>query len=533
MALNSISQKGIDTYAGTWGRPQVLHLLRRTMFGVKAADVTYFSGLTMDKAVAELLKPQVAPTPPLNNYTSADTPDSMGVKYGETWVNSQYDGNIDGLRRNSIKGWFMGQLINQGRSVEEKMVLFLHNHFATEMIDVNDARFTYNYFNTIRKAAFGNFKKLVRDITVDPNMLVYLNGSVNTKTAPDENYGRELQELFTMGKGTDSKYTEDDVKAAARVLTGYRHKRDTISYTFTPANHDATDKQFSSFYKSKVIKGQAGLNGEKELDELIDMLFANPEVGKYIARRLYRFFVYSEITDTIEKNVITPMADVFAKNNFELLPVLKTLFSSDHFYDTTIFGAMIKPPLDHAIGFVREFGIVFPAGGDTFKAQYAHWKWIRDKIRDASQDFGDPPNVSGWPAYYQFPQFYELWVNADTYPKRNQFTDQMLTNGYTTESTKIIADYFAFASKLKKPEDPNQLIAESVELLYGVGIDKTFQDGLKKDILLDGQTSDYYWTDAWNAYKANPKDAMNAKTVLTRIQNLYKFLIASAEYQLM
>jgi uncharacterized protein (DUF1800 family) len=522
---------GISNYNGTWGKSQVLHLLRRTTFGSKSADVQAFLKLNLEQAVNQLLTAQAIVTPPLNNYSIIDVPDTTGIKLGETWVRAAHDGNIDGSRRSSLKAWMLGRMINQERSLEEKMVLFWHNHFSTEMDMVNDARFAFNHFETFRSGAFGNFKKLVRDISVDPNMLVYLNGSVNTKTAPDENYGRELQELFTVGKSPESKYTEDDVKAAARILTGYRHKRDTITYTFTPANHDTGDKQFSAFYGSKVIKGRTGADGEKELDELIDLIFVQNEVAKYICRKLYRYFVYYDITDTIEKNVILPLADVFVKNKYEIKPVLKTLFMSEHFFDTLNIGAMIKSPLDHIVGFVREFNVVFP-GNDNFKAQYAHWKWLRDKSRDFSQDPGDPPNVSGWPAYYQSPQFHELWVNADTFPKRTQLTDQMLTSGYTIESTKILVDFYAFTTKLKNPEDPAKLIDEVIELLYAMEVDKKFKDGLKTDILLEGQASDYYWTDAWNAYKTNPKDTMNAKIVVNRLQNLYKFLTASAEYQL-
>ena len=149
-------------------------------------------------------------------------------------------------------------MINQDRSIREKMLLFWHNHFATETVDVGNGNLLYKHVNLMRTSALGNFKQLVRDITLDPAMLVYLNGRFNTATAPDENYGRELQELFTIGKESNPNYTEADVKAAAKVLTGWRvdTNLNTFPSYFTSSRHDSTNKVFSSFYNNTVITGR-------------------------------------------------------------------------------------------------------------------------------------------------------------------------------------------------------------------------------------------------------------------------------------
>jgi uncharacterized protein (DUF1800 family) len=232
----------------------------------------------------------------------------------------------------------------QERSIHEKMILFWHNHFSTEADTVRDARYLYKHHSLLRKFALGNFKTFVREMSIDPAMLVYLNGNKNTKTAPDENYGRELQELFTMGKGSDSKYTEDDVKAAAKVLTGYVVDALKIDYSFTPSRHDTSDKTFSAYYNNTVIKGKSGTDGILELDELINMLFQKEELSKFICRKIYQFFVHYDLNETVEKNVITPLAEIFRKNNFEITPVLSTLFKSQFFYDAQLYGAVIKSP---------------------------------------------------------------------------------------------------------------------------------------------------------------------------------------------
>jgi uncharacterized protein (DUF1800 family) len=222
---------GLRRYRGSWTPVQAAHLLRRTMFGAPRADVDLFLRRSPKKAVRELLKDDhPMPPPPINNYNDDKYTDPE-IAPGTDWtVAAKYDGMNNGRRRNSFKSWWFGLMLARDRSIREKMVLFWHNHFVTESNTVDNALFCYRYNVLLRQYALGNFKALARAVTAEPAMLRYLNGYASTKKAPDENYGRELQELFTVGKGPDSHYTEEDVKAAARVLTGY-----TLNYkTFTP-----------------------------------------------------------------------------------------------------------------------------------------------------------------------------------------------------------------------------------------------------------------------------------------------------------
>ncbi len=255
------TMSGLTPYSGVWTKEEVVHLLKRTMFGANPDDVVYFSGKTMSQAVDELLNPVAPiPQPPVKDYTTsgAGTPDTA-IAAGTTWVNDySTDGTIQYNRRMSLKKWGIGQMINQDRSIREQMTLFWHNHFATESVTIDDAQQLYKHHSLLRSNALGNFKTLVRAITIDPGMLHYLNGYLNTNTAPDENYGRELQELFTIGKENTPNYTEDDVKAAARVLTGWRIDFTTNTSHFDPTKHDISNKQFSSFYNNTVITGRSG-----------------------------------------------------------------------------------------------------------------------------------------------------------------------------------------------------------------------------------------------------------------------------------
>jgi uncharacterized protein (DUF1800 family) len=372
---------------------------------------------------------------------------------------------------------------------------------------------------------------MVKAITIDPGMLRYLNGYLNTASAPDENYGRELQELFTVGKDNSVQFSEADVKAAARVLTGWRINSSYNSY-FDSTRHDTGNKQFSSYYNNKVITGKAGQAGATETDELIQMLFEKEDTAKYICRRLYRWFVYYYIDETVEKNIIEPLAIIFKENNFEIAPVINALLKSQHFFDPVYIGCQIKSPIDHVIGTLRKTNVVFPNAATDYIDAYAHFNNMVGQLTSLGQNIADPPNVAGWPAYYQSPEFYELWINADTLPKRNKFTDLMVDNGYTRNGRKVIIDMIPLAKSISsKPSNPNQLIEDLFALFISTEIDSTIKDNIKKQILLSGQTSDYYWTDAWNSYQSI-QNTINFNVVNNRLKTLMKYIMNLPDYQL-
>jgi len=520
---------GLLPYFPPFGNAEVIHLLRRVLFGVKQADISKVKGKTLDEVLDLLLTASPTPPPPVNNYNDTSYTDPV-VPLGQTWVTAPNDGNATSRRNTSFKSWWTGLMLNQNTSIHEKMVLFLHNHFATETLDINDPRYVYKQNALLRSFALGNFKALVKEITLDPGMLRYLNGYLNNKTSPDENYGRELQELFTLGKGPKSNYTESDVKQAAKVLTGYTVNATTISSAFDPNRHDTGNKQFSAFYNNTLITGKTGAAGATELDELINMIFQQPETALHICRRLYRFFVYYEIDQATETNVIVPLAAIFRSSNYEIKPVLKALFSSEHFFDPVNRACLIKGPVDFCVGLCREFNIVFPLSTDSVNHYYMH-DYIRTQASNMQQNLGDPPSVAGWAAYYQEPQFHELWINADTLPRRNQFSDTMIGNGYTRNGKKINIDILSFVDSLPNPADPNILINDSLSLIYSIEISQEVRNFLKS-ILLSGQSTDSYWTGAWVTYKANVNITANRTIVLTRLQSMFKYLMNLPEYQL-
>ena len=516
---------GLDPYAGSWTINEVSHLLKRTMFGAKKADIDHFLTLSPDAAIDELLNTATTPNPPLRDYGLLEDDegtlhDDLGVAQGQPWVNDpnmlsdpDVRGAINGRRIESLRKWWAGLIINQGRSIQEKMVLFWHHHFSVQQQEVDNSQILYRHHNLLRTNAMGNFKTLVREVTIDPAMLLHLNGYLNSRQAPDENYARELEDLFTIGKGSDSLYTEDDVIAAARVLTGWRINDDPLNSYFDSSAHDMGSKTFSAFYNNTTIAGSS--DGAQELDAFMNMLFATTEASRFICRKLYKWFVYYDIDDTVEAEVITPMAAVLKSNNYDIKPALSVLLKSEHFFDSINQACYIKSPFDFIVGTMREFNVGFPTYTD-YAAGYPLFNSIYQNAADMQQQLFQPPDVAGWPSYYQEPMHYELWVNSNSLPKRADFTDGLVNDS--------VLDLRAFAAYSSNPADPDQLISDVTTLLLRYPLSMNSKNYVKTHFLLNNTTDNTIWTNAWNS---------NNNTVInTSLQNMFKFLMNLPEFHL-
>jgi uncharacterized protein (DUF1800 family) len=530
----------ITPYTGTWGQTQRLHLLRRTLFGASKADIAAFSSSSMTDMVTALLTvPTTAPTPPLIDYTIVDpsATDPSQDRNGSTWVNNRSESVNNGGRQNSLRGWWLGLMLQQDRNIREKMTLFWHNHIPTDIGGaVGEAIYCYRYNTLLRKHCLGNFKTLVREMTLDPAMLIYLSGQSNQRNAPNENYGRELQELFCIGKDLSPSYTEADVQTAAKVLTGWRINSTTLSAYYTPTLHTAGNKTFSSFYNNTTITGRgletdpvaAAASWAVEFEDMLTMIFAHPEVARFVVRKIYRFFVYYNIDATVEANVIVPLADTFRTGGYEIKPVIQALLTSQHFYDmASANSCLIKSPLDHNLSLGRIFGLVLPSASTDLLNLYRSFRYFNDEADKQGQKAGNPPNVAGWPAYYQSPSYHEIWITAESLRRKKEFCDKLLTS--SIYNMKI--DVLAFTATLDNPGDPVLLVEEVLSLLHPLPSDAALKTALKA-ILLSGQTSDYYWTTAWSNYVGAPTNTTYVNTVKGRLQTLYQAITNMAEFHL-
>jgi uncharacterized protein (DUF1800 family) len=529
----------LDPYTGPWTEKEAIHLLRRVMYGVKKSDVDKVVSQGLQAALRDLLVVDAAPSPPLNIYSTAQKPDPdipFAQPFHNAPINAALPPEYYQARTDAVKAWWVGNMIHQKPTITEKMTFFWHNHFAIEADIVQIAQATHQYYMLLRSNCLGNFKSLAKLVTLNPAMLRYLNGYLNTKDAPDENYARELQELFTVGKGPDSKYTEEDVRAAAKILTGYRINPFVmpLSYFFDFTQHDTSNKQFSSFYGNKVITGKFFSQGEQELDELINMLFDNIETARHICRKLYRFFVYYEIDDTIEQTVIRPLADYFRQQNFDIKKVVERLLSSQHFFDTALMGCVIKSPLDYAVGMCREFDIEIPkaSNDETLIKQYVSWGAVAVLSAYQGLNIAQPPVVAGWQAWYQLPQYHEIWINSDSLANKNRVAEGITSpNGIPFLNIVLKIDPTIFAAQMPNPRSAIELVKDSVRYLYNHDLSDTSYEYFKSN-LISGYPNDSYWTLAWEQYAADPNDAALKNAVVTRLNALYNEILSQAEYHL-
>ncbi|MBK8700134.1 MAG: DUF1800 domain-containing protein [Saprospiraceae bacterium] len=520
---------GLEKFTGPWTKQHSAHLLRRTVFGAEYHDIAQFTAQGMDKSIDILTNFGPVADPPVNYDFESDPK----VPIGATWVNKGHDpvNNTNNYRYRSLFGWTMGRMMAKEMNVREKMTLFWHNHFVVS--DINDARYYYKYIDTFRQDPLGNFKEFAKKMTIDPAMLRYLNGNQNTKNAPNENFARELLELFTIGKGPIAgpgdytHYTEVDVLAIARVLTGwtdvgFRNPNvDLVTSTFRPNQHDITQKKLSHRFNNATINN----GGAEEYKTLIDIIFTQDEVSRFIARKLYRWFVYYQIDANIETTVIEPMAQIIRDNGYNLKPALVALFSSAHFYSD--FGCMIKHPLDFVASATNQTGT--KVTGDLAQ-QYNTWNSFFQFGALLQMRYFDIPSVAGWKAYYQEPLFYQTWINSVTLPLRKSYTDALTTTNLNTRGIRLDIDVLAVIKGFSNPVDIETLINDLALVLLAKPLSEN-QLATLKELMIPG-LPDYEWTVEYEDHLANPTDLNLRRSVEGKLRNLFNYMMKMPEYQL-
>jgi uncharacterized protein (DUF1800 family) len=500
------------------------HLLDRCMFGAKKSEINAIAGKNIALVLNTLLQSTAAPSPPVS-YDARD----LDVGLGQTWINAAYNSTYNNYRLQSLRAWWIGQMMLQGTSLVEKMTLFWHNHFATETAAITYATIYYQYVQILRKNALGNIKQMVYEMTINPAMLIYLNGESNKASAPNENYGRELFELFTIGKGpliadgNYTNYTESDIREAAKVLTGWLVNRTTYTSYYDTTRHDKTTKTFSAAFNQTSISNKEA----EEYKALVDMIFSRKETARYLARKVYRWFMYYQIDQTIEAQIIEPLATTLFNNNYEVKPMLVQLLGSEHFFSPDYMGSQIKNPLDFTIGTFRKCEINL--SGNVL-ANYEMWSEIYNSCRSMEMTLGDPPDVAGWLQYYKDPSYYELWVNSSTVPMRTSFTDTYCASGITRSGFNFVIDPFALALKTGDPSIVANLINGMAQILLPNALNNN-QILQLKEVLIPG-LPESTWTFEWNKYTANPTDATQKSVISKKLLALLKAILRLPEYYL-
>lgn len=474
-----------------WDRKRIQHLYMRIGFGANpdmvedalASDPVNLINQIVDAAVAE--------------------PVLAAPVWGD-WALSEYDQDMIGEMATAqtyewVSKW-MDQM--QGENpLRSKMALFWSNHFVTKSDVYACPSYMYQYHNILETYSLGNFKAFTHKMGTTPAMLVFLNGVQNTRFEPNENYGRELLELFTLGR--DNGYTQNDITEISRALTGWNGFSEACA---------AID--FSDFFFDDGEKTFFGRTGNWNYDDLHDILFEEreDEIAKYICGKLYRHFVSNDPSEEI----IDELATIFKNNDFEIAPVVKALLVSEHFFDDFVIGNKVKSPYELFVGFMKTLNFPLPLydlPDEGYNQLNINAFFLASEI---GQQLFNPVDVAGWEGD-------KIWVNNNTLTGRWLYSDA-IANLVVSEHA---ADILAFATQLAEGNiNDADFIVKNI-------IDHFIPNGLQNQEAYDRATTvfkieipeNYFEDGSWSLN-------WDEQIVLVQLWNLMRHIVRLPEFQL-
>lgn len=555
----------LTPFSGAMGEKNAAHLLRRATWGPTPADIKSFAALTASQALDTLFSSPPVPDPPVDLKTGASWVNPPSYPAAKEDVNSDQDTLFHYFR-----AWHLEQIRLSGNNLTERITHFFHTHTPAAWTVINSSEALY-YQNTLfRYYAFGSYKELFKKICLDNAMLRYINGDTNDKDSPNENFAREMFELYSIGRGPQlaegnyTNYTETDIKAACRVLTGWQFD-DTFSYydadngiptgkpitetsqgapaTELAVRHDKEPKVFTAAFGNQVIQPSAVMEDQatlaamlKEFDDLIEMIFAQEETARFLCRKIYRYFVYWEITAEVETDIIDPLATTFRSNNYSMESVLRQLLASQHFFDTDTpatsdnsIGAIIKSPLEIIFGALRFFEVDLPASvNDLYNKSYING--ILSWLLPQGLNFYEPIDVSGYPPYSQAPSYYRDWITPNAIGHRYHFSNILmgrLNEGGDFGFKLDIVDWVQHSGHFATPSDAASIVETFTRYMLAVEVDNDRKDYFLNQVFLDGLPATT-WTSEWSLFGSSGDDAV----VRERLETLVATLMQTPEYQL-
>ena len=385
-----------------WDAAKAAHLLQRAGLGGPPEEVQRILAIGVESAVDELLsyerRPDLSEEVDFSELRQAYA-DAFALRRsgGGEQARRDLQNRINRLQREKlqeVRVWWMARLVATPRPLQEKMVLFWHGLLVSGFPDVQNPEFLYIQNYLFRRLATGNFKQLILEVSRDPAMLTYLDNSSNRKGKPNENYARELLELFTLGVGH---YTEQDIREAARAFTGWTLRptpTGEFEFSFNAVQHDDGPKTF------------LGRRGTFDGTDIIDIIFEQPAASRWLPRRLFEYLVYLQPED----HLVDELARIFRRENFEVRPLLRTLLTSEVFYSPRARRSQVKSPVQLVVGTARALRMS-PASAPALLL-------AADRM---GQMLLMPPNVGGWPKG-------RAWITTATILDRYNF-GSLITEG--------------------------------------------------------------------------------------------------------
>ena len=462
-----------------WTAKQINLVVRRLGFGCSLSDIDLHLNSTPESLIDDIVD-------------GASNMEVTTAPEWSQWDNKQFNKSVNNKnyyhtiwQRQAFK-----DIINNG--FRERLTLFWSNHFVVEYKDVNQPAYLYQYYALIQSHALGNFKTFVSEMGLAPAMLRYLNGFENKKNSPNENYARELYELFTLGEGNG--YIQEDITETARALTGYNRFKTYLGVI--EFNENSFDKG------SKTIFGRSGNWG---YNDVIDILFEEKKdlIANFICNKIYRYFVSPQLNSS----VVSAMAETFKQNEFELKPVLKQLFKSEHFFDSVNSNVIIKSPIDLMLGLHHSLSFEYKDNVDLELN-------FRNKCREMGQEVFSPVDVAGWQGNHD-------WINSETLPKRWEFADYLLIKYWQKNKNQFKT--FIQALVGSDQTDLRVIVTQLKDFMF-------CPYEIKEEEMTDaintfmGEVPESYFEDGtWS---------LNSNSVSKQVYDLMRFFITLPEFQL-
>jgi hypothetical protein len=469
-----------------WNLSRVQHLYQRLGYGMPLSALSNSQPpeVLVDELIDNVLSLPDPEVPFWAEWTDEDYPDDDGATYF-------------GVKSEFFQRW-LAEAATPSLSIRNKLALFWHNHFVTEEVVYFCNSYMWSYYELIHRFALGNFRTFVEEMGKNPAMLVYLNGNLNIAEQPNENYARELMELFTMGENNG--YTQDDIVEVARALTGWRLQMYGCynDVTFNPALFDAGNK---------VIFNQTGNWNYNDVHHLIFTEKAT-EVSEFICSKLYRFFVYEQPDPVI----VQGMAQTFRDSNWEIAPVIRQLLKSEHFFEERFMAARVKSPVECLVGLVHRMGATMDQNyGSDFVG------YLMYGASELGQEVYNPVDVAGW-------QEHHSWLTENTLTARwGLVTNMMYSLVYFNDGAlREPLREMAIALVGQEENDPAVITQALAEYFLNQSIPP---QQLETAVLyFKGEIPENYFEDGtWSLYYGE---------VPEQIANLLTYLIRLPEWQL-
>ena len=370
-----------------WGEREVEHLLNRAGFGAGTEQVQRWAARSQAELIDHLMEPRVVADPFPYQIVERQRGALNDLSEDERRAEQQRIRRESRRQAGDFVMWWVDRMITDVDPLGERMTLFWHGHFTSSLQTVKQGHLMIQQNELLREHALGNFGTLLREVLKDPAMIRYLDNNSNRKGRPNENLAREVMELFSLGEGN---YTEDDIKEAARALSGHTAGQDG-KHRFVPRQHDFGEKTI------------LGVTGKHDLDDLVNILLEQDACPRWIVQRLLTYF--EGATPTLDR--VETYARIFEENGMELRPTLRALFEDPAFYRPAIVGAKVLSPIDYLVGLNRRLEstaapLVVSQGAATL-----------------GQKLFDPPNVKGWEGGF-------AWISTSTLMQRGNLAGMML-----------------------------------------------------------------------------------------------------------